>query len=527
MDTDLLFILTSVCFFLWTFRSIFYWLEAWQRVDYKPQDIVSNVFIKRRFIRYFFSPTSLVTWGSIGAALYISISDIPIEWYQLLILGVFCIKASIVLIGIIKNSVVKAKINLRSSMIMLISFLILLLLFMFPLTEKYLWLLVIDRLKMFVVGGVISLFVFPSEIYEDIVFRRAVSKLQNFKKIKIILFVGDGNAEITKWYTSKFLKKIGRVLVAPESQNVSDLAHFINKSLTQEHKFLLLTLSSLKDEKLISFVQSLSIDTCVWTNTITDSKHKLIQGRIKVKKLIIPEELFIQDRTYVKGNKIILLSTKQIEKEIPHTSNVCIQNLSEHKNITKVELLTNIHEYILVFPFVSSIHTQAALLAVIVAYHEGLTKKEIEKTSKDLFSYPHTLTQHLQRNGDVVIDNTSVFALLFLKDGMKIMSKMKKKKVIILGVEDTNLTKNESTRIGDELKGKADYVILLNSNNEFNKHIRKTLHTKSNSTLVMNSNEKKALQFFQDHESNSVYFFHGQKAQKLCERTIASFGSTA
>lgn len=527
MDTDLLFILTSVCFFLWTFRSIFYWLEAWQRVDYKPQDIVSNSFIKRRFVRYFFSPTSLVTWGSIGAALYISISDIPIEWYQLLILAVFCIKASLVLIGIIKNSVMRATINIRSSLIMLISFLILLVLFMFPLTEKYLWLLVIDRLKMFVVGGVISLFVFPSEIYEDIVFRRAVSKLNKYKKLKIILFNGNGKAEIAQWYASKFLKKLGRVLEVPGRQNVADIAHFINKNLTQEHKFMLLTLSSVKDEKLLSLIQSLSVDSCVITDIVIDKKNKFIQGTLKVKKLIIPEELFVQEKFDIKSNKTILLSSRQIEREESNMSNVFIQSLSEHKNITKVELLTSIHEYTLAFPFVSSIHTKAALLSVICAHLEGLTKKDIEKTSKDLFSYPHTLTQHLQRNGDVVIDNTSVFSSLFLKDGMKIMSKMKKKKVIILGLDDTHLSKRESAKVSDEIRGQAEYVVLLNLNNEFNKYIRKNLHTKSNSSIVMNSNEKKALQFFQNHQSGTVYFFHGPKAQKLCERTIASFDSVA
>lgn len=522
MDTDFLFVITSVFFFIWTFRSLFYWVEAWQKVKYKPQDVISNSFIKRRLSRYFFSLTSVVTWISILIALFISVTDYPIEWYQWLVLSVFGIKAGIFLTKSIKYKHNKPDITPLSLSIIAISFFILVGLYLFPLTEKYLWLLIVDRMKVFVVGFVISFFTFPSEIYQDIIVKNSFKKLKKLKKIRVFVFIGDEKAEITSYYSSQYLKKKGRVLALPLCNKFADSAVFLHKEISPQIDFLLIPFNPTNEEDLKLFFTSFNPEITVMVSTLPKVVNEGIISIMKSKLIIMTENSYFPIKKKNKNQKVIVLEENMLI-ENSFITRVTIQNIKIKKSHTVVELSTESLDYSLEFPFIGELQANLAVTALLIGKTVGLTKNEIEKESRKMYPFPHSGIAHFRHDGGVIIDNCSDYNELFLQELIIYISKGKKNKIVILGNSENDMTQLQLKKNIETIAKYATHLIVLDP--KLTTKIRRIVQKIKSSCTVIRSEEKVAYSFLQSHSENAYILFIGEGALDMCENLISSTGT--
>ena len=209
MRMDEMYIFTSVAFFIWALRSIFYWINQWQRLSSGTLQVRSPF---KYVLKTLFSPYSVISWVGVISAFYVTIVDLPLIYYESFIFFIFIFKAIFTLIDLGSNRIILPRFTWQNSIISILAVIITAIVIVLPLTERYLWLLLVDRMLFLFVALPVFLILFPSEILDDIQLRRSGQVIKKFKKIKPVFVLGDTASE-TAYFMHQVVRKKKNVLI--------------------------------------------------------------------------------------------------------------------------------------------------------------------------------------------------------------------------------------------------------------------------------------------------------------------------
>ncbi len=228
----MLYLLTSIAFFLYCIRVIFFWTLLWQRNGYilqglrgwwgeypKKEKIISGVSTVLLLIFIFLYGIVIVNEG-------ITV------WYQLCV-GIFFIIEGIIFIGEIgAKKYIKPIFTPRALVISLVSIFLVAVLYMVPLLDPYVWMVFLALLLPFIIAGCVLLLAFPAEIYVDLLMQKAKKNLEKNKDFLSIVVTGEASLS-TKENIYTLLKDSYSVSKTT-TNGIADILHALSENITPQ-----------------------------------------------------------------------------------------------------------------------------------------------------------------------------------------------------------------------------------------------------------------------------------------------------
>src|SRR5258706_2224428 len=187
----ILFTLGTLGFFLWVTRNIFYWVRLWQSREYRLDRLTAQIRETAQGRELVTSPISIIKWALLllfGAAVFF---DQLSSLLEIAVFLLYIFEGGIVLKELFSfNQFKRPTRTVKAYAIIFLTLLSVAILYLLPLTNVSLWLLLLDRLTVMIIALFVFFFAFPTEIYTDITIQKARKKIAAQKNLLIIAISG-------------------------------------------------------------------------------------------------------------------------------------------------------------------------------------------------------------------------------------------------------------------------------------------------------------------------------------------------
>lgn len=444
MGTDVLYIFASVAFFIWCLRSLFYWLSIWQH----PTAEFTSM---RRVFRLFLSPSTVITWIVLFLSLYFFINDYPPFYLQGVTLALLFGKAGVVLWDINSNKLHKPDFTGRTVVIICIALFITAFCFAFPLTEKYLWTLLLDRFLFVIIIFSIFLITVPFELYDDIQIYRASRKLQSLKHIQKVVIIGEHAFE-TAGYAYQLLKRDQKVALLSPTEGVGSIASDIHARVGKDTALALIPLVMSRLNILSAALEM------IHPSVVILSKGKLTHTH---------EQMRMINRTLSRNGRVIIDSTLDPfviqglkKKKIVLLSRKSISDVSQRKDYVSFQIQLSSRSLQLRAPFVGTSFITQLLPAIVLSDMFGMTTKTISRSVESLTPMRGSLIHHRLNSGVVLIDGTNTYSFSLIQEGLSYLKLFYGRRIVVFGI-DTYLSREELQSFASGIAGSATSLFVL------------------------------------------------------------------
>jgi len=251
----MLFILTSIGFFLWSIRSILFWTSLWQVKEYRLDRVIVHFKETRQgrllFVSPFFIFSILLVLMYIGIIFHDSWTDI----YHTIIFVFFALEGVVFIRQIIQASFKRPALTIKS---LAISGLVLLSItgyYALSLLDPFVWMVVGQLLVPLFVAVFVFAFSFPTELYRDYLIQKAQKKLKQYRNLIVIGVSGSVGKTSTKEYLAHVLsKKFSVVKTAMSNNTPIAISKAILEDVDQTTDIFIVEIGSYKKGGLKKFV---------------------------------------------------------------------------------------------------------------------------------------------------------------------------------------------------------------------------------------------------------------------------------
>ena len=458
MQTDVLYIFATVAFFIWAIRSLLYWVSLWQQRDVHYQEFKTTI---RSSIKVFLSFSSFLTWVSILVVLIFSLNDYPLFLTQLIVLGLFVVKAAIVLLQLVRQGIKRIDLTLRSGVILILALLLTGLVFAFPLTERYLWLLILDRLLFFVSVLTIFLVTFPSELIDDLLISHTKKMLRKYKQLKVIIVVAD-DAEDIAAFMYQLLKRSQRiVLITDHLHKPGVIVKRLVAKIDKETQYALIPFSEAKSAALWE-VMHITTPRLLVLGKIDDAKQ--LRKLVLLLAKVLPRSCFLIGESSMKSQITQEFKTKRMLFYQPDGEGdggtVGVVDSMQKKDHRSFSVQLPAKTLQIRTPLIGSHALQSLIPGIILADFVGMTGKAIFEAALTLTPSSTSFVQHRFRTGVILVDGAGVRSTAVMQEGLAYLRLFRSQKTVIFGIDD-KLTTKEIQTIGQAIATTADNLIII------------------------------------------------------------------
>ncbi len=515
MRMDEMYIFTSVAFFIWALRSIFYWINQWQRLSSGTLQVRSPFkFVTRTLL----SPFSVISWVGIIFALYITIADLPLIYYESFIFFIFIFKAIFTLIHLGSSRIRLPKFTWQNSIISSLAVFLTAIVIALPLTERYLWLLLVDRMLFLFVALPVFLILFPSEILDDVQLRRSGQLVKRYKKIKPVFILGDNAMETAYFIQQIIRKKKNVVIIENPFMRPGFIAKSILKNATSQTDFIFIVIPKLHFASLSiiarvippAFIVFLSKDSQLFQKTM-----KILDPFVsKNTSLILDQSL--QGILKNKKRKSFLFNTKVGEQS---RADAVIISLTQKRDELLLSVLLDTKELVLRTPVIGEHHSLYLLPSFLFAYLIGMTAEELVSVQNIISPMPGRLIGHILHSGIVIIDATRVKQIQEVRGSLEYLRIYHKKRIVVFGIDD-ELSTDEIKSLKAELSLPTVIIVLKQ---KYQQLIRRLVRIGTGKSEVRFDNQAGVLQLISEElVKGDVILLLGEDAGELIESILLS-----
>lgn len=448
---DILFTATSICFFIWLLRNNFYWLHLWQIKEYRldrltvhlretqqGKDLLIGVFNILKiilFVVYFFA-----VFASYNVPFLESVTFV-----------VYLFSTGLIVKEVFERKFKIPVFTVKIFVILILTFLIQLVLYIFPLVDKFFWLLFIDKISVFIIAIFMGIFALPSEFYKDYFIQKATQKRKQFKDLTVIGITGSYGKGSTKEFIYNILSYKYKIEKTFGTQNTPiGIARAILNKINQDTKFFVAEMGAYKigeiEEMCAIAVPHIGILTAVNDQHISlfGSIENTIRAKYEIMQNIPKDGL----RFFNGNNKYSYMLYKRTTKkkvlyfadytnENKISADIRAYNISTHpfylefdvdiKTNRKVKKIKKLH--------INSVGKQAIetiLPAIYLANVYDFSVTELKEALKILKPLNKTMEPKLLKNGAVVIDDTFNANPASVVAAVEYMKIYKGKKILVL-----------------------------------------------------------------------------------------------
>ncbi len=558
---NILFLFTSIFFFLWTIRNILFWVYLWQLKEYRFDRMKIHLFETNQGRTLLFSYTSLFQWITLLGCTLLIFKYSLLLFFQFLIFFILAFHSFLVLKEVYARLIKRPVFSFKAIIIILLSFFIQFLLFLIPLIDRFLWVLILVRLIPYVVSGFVLIFSFPTELHRDMKVEKAAKKIREYKDILVIGITGSYGKSSTKEYVSQILDKKFNVAKTQGTNNTPiGIADTILSRIQKDTEIFIVEMGAYKIKEILDLCKivrpRIGILTAVNNqhaslfggieNTIR-AKYELMQSLPK-NGLALFNGNNVQTRVLYEKTRESLLdpirkeavlytllsgkinTTKELLEKTP-----CIvaKRIKVNKTsvIFSVEFLlpgqTRIKEITNIKAPVIGIHNIEDILpGIYIACYLGMTSTEIIEAVKSLLPLQKTMSL-FTRKGISYIDDTFNSnpqavrsALAYMRIYNTIEGKGGKKFLVLQPmIELGEDARREHYYIGKEISAACDYLLLTNKNFYFD--ITRGVSDAGGVCEVRFGNAKRLSEFIlKKVEKNDVVVFEGKEASAVLQRVL-------
>lgn len=313
----ILYSIASIGFFLFALTTIFRLVNLWQISGFKYARLRLYA---RQQRKHFYSPllSPLLLLFILGVYVFVIMNDNMTIWYQIGVTLFFCIEALLSFRNwrkIFKNF----HITFTALAVTILSLIALIVLYLFPLLDQFVWLLLITLFLPLFVTAFVGFFSFPTELITDFLMQRAKRKLEKFPPKKVILLEGGSEINQLKHYLLHLLSPYFTVATNTSQENTPySLVKIIRKQVHKDTDIILLTIQAVDKDAVDRLVGMLHP-----TILILSGIPKTIENHLKEKnRFLMTHKYFINSLSrnsvvVMNGeNKDFLALTEQVKKPV-------------------------------------------------------------------------------------------------------------------------------------------------------------------------------------------------------------------
>jgi UDP-N-acetylmuramoyl-tripeptide--D-alanyl-D-alanine ligase len=392
---NILFVVTSILFFLWVTRSILFWVRISQQNDYRIDRIL--VFIKQRRTKGFDLVLFLFKWLLFFGYVLIIFFDNFYFVFQILITLLYLLQTQILFKETFAVNFHKYKATVRSASIVVISFVFITAIYIFPLLDSFYWLLLLDILVPFIVLFLVFIFSFPMELYSDWRVEQAQKKIQNYPNLIVIAVSGSHGKTATKDYIAKILQKRFNVITKKgKVHNELDIANTIQFKLKYDTDILITELIAYNTHEITSSCKILHplIGVITAIGEVDSYKAKNVK-KIRSINFELVESLPKNGLCLFNGNSVDAYSLyKKTKMKKCLYLNSIAANITTSKNdiivikMSKKKMYTSFEAQVLNaiihFRVSSQVNIDLILPGILIGKYLGMTKEELKKAVSEL-----------------------------------------------------------------------------------------------------------------------------------------------
>ncbi|MCL5970084.1 MAG: UDP-N-acetylmuramoyl-tripeptide--D-alanyl-D-alanine ligase [Patescibacteria group bacterium] len=533
----IIFYLISTFFFLWVFRNILFWVSLWQIKEYRFDRLYVHLKETYQGRRLLFSPFSIIKWIALFSFVLVILNDDSLLPYQFLIAVIFSVQGFSVLKEISLRLIKRPVLTFKAIFIVLASLLSVFLLYVFPLVDKFFWLLFIDRLLPLFVVLFIFFLSFPTQLLRDWKIENAAKKVTKFKNLLTIGITGSYGKSTTKEFTAQILSQKFNVLKTKANYNTPiGIANTVLSGLTKKTEIFVVEMGAYKIgeiEELCEIVNPrIGILTAVnnqhlslfgsFENTLS-AKYELIDALPKNGLALFngnnPNSFSLFNKTHKK--KVLYLNIKDKDTEkIKSKADIIAFNTRVEKDSVSFQVLLKDKTISLNAPFIGEHNVENVLPAIYIADHLGMSEEEI-KYAVSRLSLPDKTLSIKNIEGVYFVDdsyNANPEAVSAILNYMKFY---KGKKILVLQpmIELGGKAGKEHFEIAKQASKICDYLIMTNKN--FYKSIIKGIKEGGGECEVRVLKSLQIADFIENiAEKGDVAIFEGKESALALEKIL-------
>lgn len=460
MQTDVLLLVSSISFFVWTVPSLYKNIVFFQKLPH------SFLYPKQNKISFIassiFSFSGVLSWIVLAISFLMTITDLSTLFVEVIITVLLLSKALIALSEIRNNNLFKTHIYPRSYALLIISFLCILLLSFFPLTIHIIWILLLERATFFIALILLFVFGFPTELLDDVSAKKASTKIKGIRASTKILILGGDGTEMA-WMLKEVIKSSKSVYSLPSDILTRGRLSREILRIKKSRDVLILPINAQNTYLSNVALRIFQPDICIISSSILSQGAKVLNIRSfseevdKKTKIILPAEYENPARLFLRKNPLIYYST---EKSGVAQSGVSVEDI--------VYKRTGIH-FSLVFNS-QTLRIESSSVDVDIISHlvpVAIVAKilHVQMRNIQLFatkaSYPNSMFL-LEKSGirQTVINGLKIASLEKIIREVEYLEVFGKF-IVVIGKLSPAITKKELLQLGTALNRVSGSVILL------------------------------------------------------------------
>ncbi len=534
---DILFVLTSSAFLLWIIRNSIYWVYLWQAKEYRFQRLFVHIKETAQGRLLLFSPLSLLKWAAVVFYGFTIFHDTYLDEFHFFVAGIYTLEAFLVLKELLFNQLKRPEFTPKAISLIVTSVLFSLLIFSVPLLDRYFWLLLIDRFFFLIVGFMIFLHSFPTELFYDTQINKAIKKIKEHKDLMVIAITGSYGKSSTKEFLAQILGTKFAVMKTRGNQHtLAGIASVIVQKLSKKTQIFVVEIGGYERGEVAQIAQIVKPNIGILTgindqhlslfktlNNSIETKYELIEALPK-NGLALFNGNDSAVRKLAKKAKIqkVLYGYDLPDQESPEMNRaISATNIRVDREHVTFTVKMKKQSSLLRAPLLGSYNIANLLPAIYLADYCGMTQSEIKRAVARLTPLPNTMTRHIAENGATIIDDTVNSNPESINAAIDYMQIYRKKRFLVFQpmIELGHNAKEHHIALGRNIAALCDYVLLTNNN--FLKEIQKGIKEKNGNCKVKSGSPKTLTAYLNKHSSRGdIIVCEGNEAKQVFEKLL-------
>lgn len=515
-------------FLIWIARKILYLTYLWQLKEYRFDRFFVHLKETEQGKELLFSRPSLFKWFLIFAYPAFSSSELLFSFYPYLVIILFFEDSYKTFIEIKNRLLLRPVLTVKAFVILLLSFLFILVLIAFPLTNIFVWVLIADKALPLFIAYLIFLFSIPTEFYYDYQVLRATEKIRSKKKkITVIGITGSYGKSSTKEFIAYILEKKFSVLKTRGTNNTQiGIANTILKKLSSRHEIFVVEMGAYKRCEIAGLCQMVRPQIGVLTavNEQHNSLFGSLENTMKAKYELIeslpkngialfngnnPNTKLLYEKGETKNIKSYLYC---MEKKKSEACVIVATNISVKQKKLTFDVEINEKTITIATQLLGKHNVENLLPAIFIAKILGVDKKKIQEALWEMAPLPQTM-QPIYRKGVTFINDTFNANPQALIAALDYIKTYRKKRFLVLQpmIELGKFADREHYICGKMAGEICDYIFLTN-NNFLQSFIMGVREVNANAFVSVLSRREISEQIARLAQKSDVVLFEGKEA---------------
>ncbi len=470
-----------------------FWVSLWQTKEYRMDRITAHFRETDKGKSLFLSWFLLIKWLLILGYFVAAFNETLFFPYQLAVTAVFVVEGYRVINEILSHRIRRPVLTPKAIILAAITIAVIGGLYFIPFFEKFVWLLMLDRLLITVMAVAVSFFAYPTEFMQDIRIEQAMKKINKYislpddkERLLVIGISGSYGKSSTKEYIAQLLSQKFSVLKTFGSHNTPiGIANTILSGLRHQTEVFVVELGSYKKGEITQLCQIVKPRISV-TTSISDQHLSLFGSFENImeteNELIsaLPKDGLALFNANNDGSKMLYRQTKK--KKILYESlenaktsmsakrrsnaQIVAFNIVPQKTSVVFDVLVGKKAVRFEAPLLGAHSVENILPAIYLANLLGMKMIEIKQAVAKLAPLEKRMVLHHLGKGGIAIDDTFNASPESVLSAISYMKLYKGKKILVLEpmIELGKNADEDHYNLAKQIAKICDYLFLTNKN---------------------------------------------------------------